>query len=313
MSQTITILTAPLPRLRSILKHPFRALRLKNSLGGHYAVTSQTVSGLKKVKTVRFRLNPLIFTTKRVLVLSGVEAVEWALAKKAAGRIEFLAVGPNIVVRADGHDSPLASNLIDRIIVPSEWVAESYYQQVPSIRNRLVIWPVGINLIDWPSLESKDRPQRRVVVYQKNADKKLYARVRDLVSEFATVDTLHYGSHTIAEYREALMTADAAVFLSKSESQGIALLESWAMNVPTLVWQPDSLEIAGWEFESFSSAPYLTPDTGAEWTDLKELKRELEALYSGRKKYTPRRWVEGNMTDSIQAEKLANILYDNKI
>ena len=52
-----------------------------------------------------------------------------------------------------------------------------------------------------------------------------------------------------------------AVFLSSSESQGIALAEAWSMNVPTFVWNPKPKELNGRYFPSVDSAPYLTPET----------------------------------------------------
>ena len=52
-----------------------------------------------------------------------------------------------------------------------------------------------------------------------------------------------------------------AVFMSRSESQGLALAEAWAMDVPTLVWQSPPGE-PGSVFSLSDPAPYLTSDTG---------------------------------------------------
>lgn len=311
--QTLTILTAPPIGLRHILRHPFRSFLERKAIGGHYAVTSQTISGLRKLNTVKYRLDPRFLISRSVLVLSGVEATEWAVCAKTRGKIDMLAVGPNVVVRADENNSLIADQQIDKIIVPSTWVAGSYVQQVSTVKSRIVVWPVGINLDDWPVGKSKDSRERKILVYQKNADKDFFSDVKSLVAKYATVVTIEYGCHSQNEYRKVLAEVDAAVFLSKSESQGIALLECWAMDVPTLVWQPNSLEINGWRFGSFSSAPYLSMETGVRWHNLSQLTQEIKRLSSRRVNFSPREWVEKNMTDTIQAEKLVNILYDNRI
>ena len=44
------------------------------------------------------------------------------------------------------------------------------------------------------------------------------------------------------------------------------------MDVPTVVWDPQgTAQWRGCSFESRSSAPYLTPDTGRRWRTIDEL------------------------------------------
>ena len=52
-----------------------------------------------------------------------------------------------------------------------------------------------------------------------------------------------------------------AVFISRSESQGLALAEAWAMDVPTLVWQGPPGD-GGSLFNLSDPSPYLTSHTG---------------------------------------------------
>ena len=74
-----------------------------------------------------------------------------------------------------------------------------------------------------------------------------------------------YGKYTRRSFRRILRKCQAAVWLGTTESQGLALLECWAMDVPSLVRIRDSFTdtVTGKEFES-SSAPYLSRECGEE-------------------------------------------------
>src|SRR4029077_7913349 len=114
-----------------------------------------------------------------------------------------------------------------------------------------------------------------------------------------------------AEYRTLLDQAAIGVFLSAFETQGIALAEAWAMDVPTLVWDPRGE--AQWRrhtFTSRASAPYLTPAPGRLWRTLDELEPALRAAMADRAGFQPRRWVLAHMTDAICSAALLEIIRD---
>jgi hypothetical protein len=134
--------------------------------------------------------------------------------------------------------------------------------------------------------------------------------VEDVIRNFELEPVrLRYGDYHRDDYRRELDRAAIAVFLSSFETQGIALAEAWAMNVPTLVWNPKSE--ASWRGRSFiagSSAPYLTVATGLPWVSLDELSAAMAQALSGLQEFTPRQWVLENMTDEICSERLMRII-----
>lgn len=120
---------------------------------------------------------------------------------------------------------------------------------------------------------------------------------------------LGYGDHTREEYKKELDRSSIAVFLSSFETQGIALAEAWAMDVPTLVWNPRSE--ASWRGRSFvakSSAPYLTAATGMDWITIDQLAQTLRDALAKRASFSPREWVLANMTDAICSAHLLEII-----
>jgi hypothetical protein len=121
-----------------------------------------------------------------------------------------------------------------------------------------------------------------------------------------------HGEHAMfspADYRQLLDRSTVAVFLSTFETQGLALAEAWAMDVPTLVWDPQGVaEWRGRRFQSRSSAPYLTPATGRSWRGIDELGTALSETLANRSAFQPRAWVLANMTDGICSTALLGII-----
>jgi len=111
------------------------------------------------------------------------------------------------------------------------------------------------------------------------------------------------------EYRHLLDESQLAVFLSAFETQGLALVEAWSMDVPTAVWDPQGeAEWRGKTFQAGSSAPYLTPVTGRRWRSLDELEPVLHGMLADRAAFQPRAWVLAHMTDEICARALYDII-----
>jgi glycosyltransferase involved in cell wall biosynthesis len=77
----------------------------------------------------------------------------------------------------------------------------------------------------------------------------------------------------------------ALVYIGKSESQGIALLEAWAMNVPTFVYKANNPISITSEHgtlilgpDQYSAAPYLTDERGLFWSNVSELGSYLKDI-----------------------------------
>jgi hypothetical protein len=113
---------------------------------------------------------------------------------------------------------------------------------------------------------------------------------------------IQYGHYNKEEYREQLRLCDFSVFISEKETQGIALAEAWAMNVPTLCWDSFSSNMEGMILMPTSSCPYLTRQTGARWRSVDDL-RQLIYLYE-KSYFSPRNWVISHMSDKVSAASL---------
>jgi hypothetical protein len=152
-------------------------------------------------------------------------------------------------------------------------------------------------------------------VYWKSGDERFCEQVEAIVRR-AGLDPLlvrsRLGEHstfTADQLRSQLDRAKLSVFLSAFETQGIALAESWSMNVPTVVWDPQGdAEWRGRHFKSASSAPYLTPATGIATRDVAGLEGTIAQALATLDTFHPREWVLENMTDAVCSRRLYEVI-----
>ena len=242
-----------------------------------------------------------------VLVTSSVEALQEAILWKRQGRIKYLLAGPNVLANAHSGNDIIISPELDCYFHPSAWVVRSYEEDISEIKHKNRIWFAGVDESFWvPSGNSKNK--KTALIYWKDEQKNFIDSIRNLVEKNGwDAIVIKYGSYTKTEYKKALDISSVALFISKSESQGIALAESWAMNVPTFVWNPQKpFTWCGKIYKDISSCPYLTDSTGKEWQTLDQLDILLSSFTL--LEFSSREWVLENMTDAISVKKLVEII-----
>lgn len=273
--------------------------------GGHYAVTRSVLAGLRRLK-VPHLYNPNLdgLQVEAAVVLSSPSAVERAIAWKAAGGCKLLLAGPNIAVLPSDDGAVLRSASVDRVIVPSKWVGAVYAKEAPEIGKRIMVHAAGVDETYWSPWSIRSR-RKTALIYNKGMPEFADRIAQSMEQWRIPCQIVNYGAYALQQYRRALDNASACVFLSESESQGIALAEAWAMDVPTLVLHRDERVINGRNMR-VSTAPYLGSLTGRFWSTLEELRTLLTEIDQG--DYAPREWVLENMTDRISAQQLLNIM-----
>lgn len=319
----LTVLTAPIHSapvrayrgtrrlLRRVVK-PGVPLPETSPYPGHFALVRSVVEGLREIR-VDFNFNPTSFgDLARVVYAPANEALRQAAHLKQRGAVDYLVAGPVNALFADECDSILQMPEIDLVIIPSEWT-RNFYRGVPPLSAKSRVCTCGVDVRYWQP--TGRRREQTAVVYWKSGDEgfceEVEAIVRECGLEARRVRSRH-GEHRIftqADYRDLLDGSAVAVFLSTFETQGIALAEAWSMNVPTLVWDPrEGAEWRGRRFTSGSSAPYLTPATGAAFHAIDELKPALERALRSAGSFQPREWVLTNMTDAVCSRRLYELI-----
>ncbi len=273
--------------------------------GGHSGVTRSLLSGLK-ILGVPFSYNILHKECDTVIVLAGIEYLKEAIELKKAGKIKKLLAGPNLVTRADEYGGICTVPEVDVCLVPSEWVCVAYEEEIPILQGRIKVWSAGVNN---SFLSSNNKKKSKIVLYWKTESEAFIKSIETLLQKYSfEVVRIRYGTYNQNQYHSLLSEAAVAIFVSVSESQGLALAEAWAMDVPTFVWNPEKLVAHGRVYSKVSSAPYLTTQTGCFWKVIDDLSVLMDKFMNKAFQFEPRKWMLHNCTDKHSAQCILNTI-----
>ena len=116
---------------------------------------------------------------------------------------------------------------------------------------------------------------------------------------------LKYGSYSQYQLKQILKRVTAAIWIGGTESQGLALIEFWSMNIPTLVLKKlDWFSPDGQSF-SASSAPYMSDLAGifSNSTTFSDL--DFELFFSRFSEFSPRSSVK----ETFSLTNCASVLF----
>lgn len=274
--------------------------------GGHRAVTSSLREGFFQLKC------PYYYnrrgTADCVLVLSGINNLQQAINMKRSGQIKKLLAGPNVITRSDEYQGLIASPEVDICIVPSDWVRVAYEEETPSLKGRIKTWFAGVDHQYWQPTPTNEI-KKQVLIYWKTESAAFCKQIEAVIKRYDLIPIcIKFGHYSHEQYKALLDQVLCAVFISVSESQGIALAEAWSMNVPTLVWNSEQLTAHGRVYSVVSSAPYLCSQTGAFWKTLDDLDALLKNLSKLLAECNPREWILNNCTHIHTTQKLLEIM-----
>ena len=277
--------------------------------GGHPAVTRSLLEGLKKLK-FSYNYNPrhVKDVADVIFVLADTNALQQAINLKKNGTIKKIIAGPNIVMWPTDRGGIIADPAIVVYVVPSIPTMVAYLEIEPSLQSHTQVWFAGVDEKKWQPLKQKEKTNS-VLVYWKTESESFYKKVVKLLQAYDWhVIPIRYGKYNHSDYKKVLSQASFAVFISRSESQGLALAEAWAMDVPTLCWNPRQRNARGREYSLVSSCPYLSVQTGYDWRDLADFERLLKSIPYYLKDFSPRAWVLEHMTDEASALRMLAII-----
>ncbi|MFC1842078.1 hypothetical protein ACFLYU_00260 [Candidatus Dependentiae bacterium] len=276
---------------------------------GPTVVRTNLLKGLKKLG-VNFNYNPkqIREVGDVLVVLSNIHALKQAIQLKRQGIIKKLLAGPNLMVRSIDHNKILNAPELDMYMVNSDWTFISYLEDLPSLKERLTIWPAGVDPEYWKPSKNNLK-NKNVLVYVKKTGDKLAPKIKEILEKYDwNPIEIVYGKYNPKQFKEALSKCHFAVFLSLAESQGIALAESWSMGVPTLPWNCRYLNAHGKIYTSVSSCPYLNDQLGLDWKNIDEFESLIQNIETKLNNFSPRRWVLENMTCEISAKIMLDII-----
>jgi glycosyltransferase involved in cell wall biosynthesis len=279
--------------------------KITNKKRGPHAVLESLKRGLTELN-VPFQINPQMSQiSDTVHVLSSINALNYAIDLKKKGMIKKILAGPNLVVTPNDNNRLILNPLIDIVLVPSEWVKNMYLSLAPQLAEKIQVWPAGVQTIK----TRNDNQRDLCLVYIKSVGHQVIEPIlSELKRRNINFKTISYGSFKHEQYLSYLTKAKFLIYLSQSESQGLALHEAWMHDVPTLVWNGGL-----WEYEKHRwteekiSAPYLVPEAGLFFKNSEEFKRNL-SLIQHTNNFTPNSYCDKNLSDFASTRILLKLI-----
>jgi len=276
---------------------------LGKDFGGPQSVFDSLTLGLNELG-IPYKINASLPKVPSVVcVLSGVDTLLWAIQLKQQGKIRKIIAGPNLVVGSEDYGGIIKNPLIDIFIAPSQWVKDFYHKAVPQMREKIRIWPAGVNL---PALQETEKIYD-FLVYNKIKDGKLSQDILNFLnSQNFKCTVLSYGDFKQQDYFKMLSKSKYLIYLSESESQGLAMFEAWARGIPTLVWERGFWQTDKYFWQGLTSSPYIAPENGMRFKDFEEFKKVLpQFLSTGFSSYE---FTRINFSNKVCAQKYLEIV-----
>jgi hypothetical protein len=269
--------------------------------GGPKKVFLNLVQGLEKIG-YPYVLNRTMNASKRLWIHDNVEALRF-MHRSSAYKI----VGPNLVVLPD--ELPPKVRFENTIYLhPCDWPIRQWEKAGFSFCP-LRAWPVGVDTENFRPF-SDSIQGKKALVYHKLRDRNELPVIFNALNELG-VDhrLLTYGQYSEVEYPAILADTSFIIWHGCHESQGIALQEALACNIPMLVCDATSVKQSTGSYRfpeqyhdfPLTSVPYFDERCGVRIIDLSTLKPALESFLDKLRSFRPRDYILENLTLEKQA------------
>lgn len=247
--------------------------------------------------------------SQNILILKWLRTDDLLIRFIRANSGKKITLGPNVELASGPlmQFLNLNPNLYSKVIFPSKWISDIYKYQINGNNLKVITWPVGINTEYWKPLMKNIKKREKIMVYIKE-----YEQFSNFIKKYGNCFDnnfifVRYGEYKPKEFRRLLNKCKLAIWFSGTESQGIAMLEAWSMDVPTLVFKSQGVNIFNNNFIG-ESAPYLNDKCGQYFEDLETLLNLIQSHSLYKNIYEPRKWTTKNLTIELAIKKLIEFI-----
>lgn len=268
---------------------------IDKEIRGPKKVVDNLITGLQKIN-YPYVINKKLDATDRLWIHDDIAALREI--NKLPQRVRTI-IGPNLFISPDQipKDIDISKTIY---IQPSLNVVDIWNKQGFN-RTKLEIWPAGVDIEKFrPSPASKEY----VLLYFKNRSTDDLKEVESTLKEKNIAYRLiKYGHYKEKDYLETLQKTKYIIWLGGSESQGLALEEAMAMNVPILV-ADEGKDFLGIDI---TAAPYFSSECGIKIKSLDMLNEKIEEMEKSWMNFNARKFVTENLSLEKQAKDLLMI------
>ncbi len=278
-----------------------------NEVSGPGKVFRNLVRGLEKIGQP-YVVNKALACTRHLWVHSDLRALV-ELPRRGTKNV----LGPNLVLLP--QDLPTRRTFPNSLYLQPCPFPVSMWQIQGFTQCPLRSWPVGIDTDEFPARAQVPQNAPVLVYFKERSPEELEQVLTALQRCGMDCQVIRYGSYTQSDYLAALQTCSFVVWLGRQESQGIALQEALATNVPILVLDATSLfqqfppekprQLFPSHLESVrtSSAPYFDERCGIKVDSLDHLEESLALMREELHTFTPGEFVRENLSLEKQARE----------
>ena len=268
--------------------------------GGSQTVIESLITDLKQ-RNVNFRFNDFnqnyLYST--VFVFSDLECLRWAIEQKKKGLVKKLIAGPFISTLPFDNHYILDSEFIDELLFASSWLPNIFYKTYKHKNRPYKIWSAGIDHLFWVPDQKIIKDQ--YLIYIKSDHFNISTEIANqMKNKNIKFNILRYGSYNKEQYKVELQKSMGVIFISPSETQGLASFEAWSCDIPTLHWNPEIMIYLGETYEPASSCPYLDDTLGSSFKTTQEFSQKFDDFQRRLDYFSPRNTVlkKYKITDS---------------
>lgn len=290
-----------------------------NKVGGPKKVAENLIKGLEKID-YPYVINKKLDSCGRLWIHDDMEALE--KIDQLDSRIKIVA-GPNLFIPSKNYPNFPENIKLNRVVLlqPSNWVKQMNLD-FGFNQGKIDVWPTGIDLDEF---KPRDKASKDYVLiyFKQRFEKELEEVIGVLNKKSIAFKIVTYGDYKEEEYKGLLSGARYLIWLGTKESQGIALEESLASNVPIIVldvsyvgqWVPSEAEkeIFTKEMAEYiggvTVAPYFDQSCGLKIKDIKKFNGAIDRMEEDWRKFEPRNFIVKNLSLEKQAKDFLNI-YD---
>lgn len=206
-------------------------------------------------------------------------------------------------------------------VMPCQWITrlwgEFWY------RGKMYVWPVGIDTeIFCPENHLNTRSE--VLVYIKKRSKEDAKKVTNfLESNHISYRSIEYGAYRESDFLEALSRTRYVIWIGCPETQGIALEEVLACNIPVLVWDvkrlwdwfpsskrdEEAFTLEESQFTPVTSAEYFDDRCGMKVSSSEEVERAIGFMERNLSQFSPREYILENLSLAWQARAFLELYH----
>lgn len=223
--------------------------------------------------------------------------------------------GPHFSVFPEKRHMDIIQGVNSIYVQPSDWVNDLWKYHINCKNIRIETLPFGVDVNKFNEIKPIDQRNEIILYYKARRPDELNNVLSFLKAHNINPTIFNYkAKYNENDYINSLHNAKFGIWIGRHESQGFALEEALACNVPLLVWNVKSMnQEYGYNYQDIpaTSIPYWDKRCGEYFYNLNELEAVFSTFTTNLLNYKPREYILENLTFEKCEEKLINLI--NKI